>query len=200
MAGRALLALVAASFTLATGCASARKMVTVTEISSVSVVRLDTREDARFQVFFEVAYEDSSSRSLTAKLVRGAEPVAETGDGPPEGADHLAVAIVSSGTRARPEEKAPGRAAFVEIRGGPANRWVLVDIPPETEHYWVQVPPIPVPDDDASSDERSTSVGESVRVLFGTVGLVILVIATAPISIPILIYFATRKSEPGRVF
>jgi hypothetical protein len=193
MSGRALLALFAASLTLATGCASAKKTVPVTEISSVSIVRLDNRESARFQIFFEAQYADLSSRSLTARLVPRAEPVAEMGDGPPEGADHLTVAMISSGTR----ETAPGGTAFVEIRGG-EEKWVLVEIPPETERYWVMVPPLAGPDDD--SGERSTSVGEFMQQVLGTLGLAILVIATAPISIPILIYFATRKSEPGRVF
>src|SRR5262245_21131859 len=118
MSGRALLALVAASFTLATGCASATKTVPVTEISSVSVVRLHTREDARFQIFFDAHYADGSSWPLTAKLFLRAEPLAETGDGPPKGADHLRVAMVSNGTHARPDETAPGSEAFVEFRGG----------------------------------------------------------------------------------
>jgi hypothetical protein len=194
MRGRALLALVAASLTLATGCASATKTVPVAEISSVSVVRRDTR----FQIFFEARYADSSSRSLTAKLALRDEPLAETGDGPPVGADHLAVAMVSSATRARLDETAPGKAAFVEIdKAGDGSCWVLVDIPPETERYWVKVPAIAVPDDDTGPGERPTSTGEFVLDVLGTLGLGILVIATAPISIPIISISRRGSRNPG---
>ena len=70
---------------------------------------------------------------------------------------------------------------------------------PETERYWVKVPAIAVQDDDPRPGERPTSTGEFLLEVLGTLGLGLLVIATAPISIPIIIALATRKPEAGRV-